>query len=438
MIQYYFFLGIRSLRRNPVLTSLMVLTLAIGVAASVSTLTILHMMSSDPIPSKSDRLFVPVMDNSPLEGYVPGAPIEETQLSYPDVTNFLKTDQGVRRVAVYGVQMTLEPSRPDLRVADIQGLAVSADYFAMFEVPFSQGQGWTSAEEKNAAKVVVLSQTLSEKLFGKESALGKRLRMQNNEYQVIGVLGKWNPLPRFTHLINGSGGSFKGEDEFYIPFNTATVVEIGPSGSMWCHGPMGAGFKGILASDCTWLQFWFETATASDHTKLLNYLNAYTADQKKVGRYPRGAPNLLLNVKEWMSFLKIVRNDSKLSAWLAFGFLLLCLVNTAGLLLAKFSVRSSEVGVRRALGASRADIFMQFFIETGVIGLVGGLFGLILSFGGLWLISRQSGEMAVLAKMDWNMLVLTFILAVSASVLAGLLPTWRACQVTPALQLKSQ
>ena len=61
MIQYYFFLGIRSLRRNPVLTSLMVLTLAIGVAASVSTLTILHMMSSDPIPSKSDRLFVPVI-----------------------------------------------------------------------------------------------------------------------------------------------------------------------------------------------------------------------------------------------------------------------------------------------------------------------------------------------------------------------------------------
>lgn len=291
---------------------------------------------------------------------------------------------------------------------------------------------------KNAAKVVVLSQTLSEKLFGKESALGQRLRMQNNEYQVIGVLGKWNPLPRFTHLINGSGGSFKGEDEFYIPFNTAAVVEIGPSGSMWCHGPMGAGFKGILASDCTWLQFWFETATASDHTKLLNYLNAYTADQKKVGRYPRGAPNLLLNVKEWMSFLKIVRDDSKLSAWLAFGFLLLCLVNTAGLLLAKFSVRASEVGVRRALGASRADIFMQFFIETGVIGLVGGLFGLVLSFGGLWLISRQSGEMAVLAKMDWNMLVLTFILAVSASVLAGLLPTWRACQVTPALQLKSQ
>ena len=48
MLSYYFSLGLRSLKRNPVLTALMVLTLALGVAASVSTLTILHVMSADP------------------------------------------------------------------------------------------------------------------------------------------------------------------------------------------------------------------------------------------------------------------------------------------------------------------------------------------------------------------------------------------------------
>jgi putative ABC transport system permease protein len=56
---------------------------------------------------------------------------------------------------------------------------------------------------------------------------------------------------------------------------------------------------------------------------------------------------------QWLEYRKVVGNDSRLSAWLAFGFLLLCLVNTIGLLLAKFSVRASEVGIRRALGASR-------------------------------------------------------------------------------------
>jgi putative ABC transport system permease protein len=134
----------------------------------------------------------------------------------------------------------------------------------------------------------------------------------------------------------------------------------------------------------------------------------------------------------------VVGNDSKLSAWLAFGFLVLCLVNTIGLLLAKFSVRAPEVGIRRALGASRKEIFSQFLIETTVVGLAGGILGLLLAFGALALIAMQSKQLTVVAHMDWFMMGATFLMAVASAVLAGLLPTWRACQVTPALQLKSQ
>src|SRR5437660_772486 len=65
MFAYYLRLGFRSLRRNPVLTALMVLTLGIGIAASMSTLTVLVIMSGNPIPDKSDRLLVPLLDNNP-------------------------------------------------------------------------------------------------------------------------------------------------------------------------------------------------------------------------------------------------------------------------------------------------------------------------------------------------------------------------------------
>ena len=147
---------------------------------------------------------------------------------------------------------------------------------------------------------------------------------------------------------------------------------------------------------------------------------------------------MLYDVREWLDYLKVVANDSKLSAWLAFGFLVLCLVNTIGLLLAKFSVRAAEVGIRRALGASRREIFNQFLIETTVVGLAGGALGLLLAFGALALIAMQSKALTAVAHMDWIMLLTTFALAVLSAVLAGLLPTWRACQVTPALQLKSQ
>jgi putative ABC transport system permease protein len=152
----------------------------------------------------------------------------------------------------------------------------------------------------------------------------------------------------------------------------------------------------------------------------------------------RNAPNRLYDLNEWMSFLQVVDNDNKLAAWLAFGFLLLCLVNTIGLLLAKFSVRAAEVGIRRALGATRRDIFRQFLIETAVVGLAGGVLGLLLAFAALAVVSKQSEELGTVAHMDIPMLLLTFAMSVTAAVLAGLLPTWRACQVTPAIQLKSQ
>ena len=61
-----------------------------------------------------------------------------------------------------------------------------------------------------------------------------------------------------------------------------------------------------------------------------------------------------------------------------------------------------------------------------------------MAFGALGLIGMSSNTMKVLAHMDWQMLGLTFVISVSAAILAGLLPTWRACQVTPAIQLKSQ
>jgi putative ABC transport system permease protein len=50
----------------------------------------------------------------------------------------------------------------------------------------------------------------------------------------------------------------------------------------------------------------------------------------------------------------------------------------------------------------------------------------------------QSRGMSIVARMDWQMLLLTFVMSVLAALIAGLLPTWRACQVTPAIQLKSQ
>lgn len=439
MLRYYFLLGIRNLRRSPVLTGLMVLTLATGVAASISTLTILHLMSGNPIPHKSARLFVPLFDNGPASSFVPGSQPDDKQMSYRDAVNLRRASPAELRTAVYDINGAIEGVRPDLPVEQVGGLAVDGDYFRMFEVPFLFGGGWTRGDDEGRARVIVLSRRKSEKLFGNENPVGRTLHAYGQDFRVIGVRDTWNPIPRYTRIVNSSGGPLGGEDDAYIPFATAVDLELYNNASTSCsEEDRKPGYQGFLDSECTWIQFWFQTSSVSDRPALANFLDAYVTEQRRLGRLPRQAPVQLFDVMQWLAYMEVVSNDVRLAVWLSFGFLLLCLVNTTGLLLAKFSARAPEVGVRRALGASRGAIFRQFLVEAAVVGLAGGIVGLVLSVASLALIAREAKGLSVVAQLDWTMFGLTFVLALVASLLAGLLPTWRACLVTPALQLKSQ
>jgi putative ABC transport system permease protein len=135
---------------------------------------------------------------------------------------------------------------------------------------------------------------------------------------------------------------------------------------------------------------------------------------------------------------QVVPSDVRLQLWLAFGFLAVCLVNTVGLLLAKFLRRSGEIGVRRALGAPRKAIYLQFLTEAGMVGLAGGVLGLVLTGVGVLGVGLVLPKnIATLARLDLSLLALTLLVAVVATVLAGLYPTFRASRVQPAWQLKS-
>jgi len=72
MLGYSIELAFASFRRNTLLTLLMVLAIALGIAASMTTLTVFHVLSGDPLPDKSSRLFYVLLDPQPMEGYSPG------------------------------------------------------------------------------------------------------------------------------------------------------------------------------------------------------------------------------------------------------------------------------------------------------------------------------------------------------------------------------
>ncbi|MGH8106101.1 MAG: ABC transporter permease, partial [Arenimonas sp.] len=356
--------------------------------------------------------------------------------TYTDARNLLRDKRGKAQTVLYSANPAIDSGRKDLPAFSERAMATTADAFSMFDMPFRFGNGWTPDADEKAANVAVIGPELSEKLFKKENPVGKSIRVDDRDYTITGVLEVWEPTPKFYRLY-GTRATSRPE-QLWIPFSNAVSREYSNNGWNNCSGDPGPGYEGWLKSECTWIQYWVELASAGDAAAYKDYLNAYVAEQKKLGRMPRPEPLQLLNLREWLEDVGVVGRDTKLSSWMAFGFLLVCIVNLVALMLAKFTARAGDIGVRRALGASRNEIFRQYLIEAGVVGIVGAMLGLALSWYGVHILSSQLAEASDFYQMDWKMLVITLSVSIVAALLAGLLPTWRACQVRPAIQLKSQ
>jgi putative ABC transport system permease protein len=122
---------------------------------------------------------------------------------------------------------------------------------------------------------------------------------------------------------------------------------------------------------------------------------------------------------------------------IALLFLLVSSVNLIGILLGKFLSRAPEIGVRRALGASRRSVFIQHIVECELVGVLGGILGLGLSVIALKVINRMFENQTPFV-LDFNMVAAALFLSLVAGLVAGVYPAWRICRVAPARYLKLQ
>jgi putative ABC transport system permease protein len=434
MFGYYFDLAIRSLNRNRILTALMVLAVALGIGACMTTLTVLHVLSGDPLPGRSGLLYYPQLDPRDMQAYTPDVEPPQ-QVTWIDGMYLLHAKRGTRQALMTGGMVPLQPAQSSIDPFHANARYTTADFFPMFGVPFQYGSGWGDAEDQGKARVVVISSELNDKLFGGQNSVGKTLRLQEADFRIIGVLSDWRPDPHFYDLFMGAYADY---EQVYVPLSTSRDLHMDHNGSTDCWGDGGGEQTKLEVNPCTWMQFWVELDTPSAVAAYKSFLVHYSEDQHASGRFARPPNVRLRNVMQWLDYNQVVPSDTRLQAWLALGFLVVCLMNTVGLMLAKFMRRAGELGVRRALGASRRALFGQLLMESGVVGLVGGVLGLLLALLGLWLVRQQPSDYAKLAHMDSVMLLATFVISVVASTLAGLVPAWRACRVAPALQLKAQ
>jgi putative ABC transport system permease protein len=440
MLGYYLDLALRSLKRSPGLTALMILIVAFGVAASMTSYSVFRAVSGDPIPWKSSRLFVPQIDIWGPKGHLDATSNNDppNAMDYTDAVALMRERRGKYQSAMYRVSPSIVPPDAHMHPINVGGHAVYSEFFTMLDVPFKFGSAWGADSDAQRAAVVVINSKINQKLFAGANSVGRTIDIDGKDYRVVGVLDNWNPKPTFFDVVN-TGGFTTDEEDVFLPFTRAIDVGMPNDGNTNCSEiPKGSGFVGLQQSSCVWISYMVELDDSAAVSAYKEYLDSYFRDQKAAGRFNWPLNNRLRDLPAWLDAQHVVPSDTKISLVVALGLLVACLVNTAGLLLAKFLRRSSEIGVRRALGAPRMAIYMQFLIEAGMVGLTGGVIGLLLIWVGIWGVNWVlPKEIASLAHVDLGLLALTLLVAVVATMLAGLYPTFRASRVQPALQLKT-
>ncbi|HEX4960593.1 MAG TPA: ABC transporter permease [Thermoanaerobaculia bacterium] len=442
MLLYNARLAWKSIRRNPVLSFLIVLGIALGVGVSTTFITAYHVLARDPVPGKSESLYY-VRMNSWGVADDPFLRTPPPLITYRDALELLKSPVPVRSTASFQSHDTVFPeggARPfgqDLRLA-------TADLFPMFAAPFRYGGPWSREADTRPESVAVISSALNDRLFGGANSVGRTIRLGNHPVRVVGVLGAWRPRVRAFALF---GSPLDAPEPIFLPLALAGPMELKPHEfQMSWRTPQPGEEKlpyasQLMLDEVLFVSFWAELTDARQAETYRHYVDAYVSEQKKLGRFPHPLNNRVTPMLDLMDELKVVPPQTKALAAISLLFLVVAALNLIGLFLGKFLARAATVGVRRALGASRRTIFVQHLVECELMGLAGGLCGVLLALLGLAVLNHVYGDGpqgVPFFRLDLLMVLAAVGLSLLAGAIAGVYPAWRICSVPPARHLKTQ
>jgi putative ABC transport system permease protein len=438
MFAYHVKTAVTSLKRNPVLTTLLIAGIALGICISTAFVTLQHLFTQEPLPGKSDKVFYVQLDSwSPERPYNNEDPtLLPDQVTYRDARALAQSKVPARQTAAFMTRMFVHPDPQKARPFQADVRLAFADFFEIFNLPFRYGGPWTKTADAKPEQVVVIDHATNQKLFGGENSVGRTVRLGERDFRVVGVLAPYRPAMRWWELNRNPTGA---PEPIYIPLDFVEPL------TLWTHGNTsgwksrgGTTHQHFLNSETIWLQYWVELPDAKTKAAYGDWLTNYIREQRKLGRFLR--PNAtygLATIPEVIERSKFVPGAVRTMSIVSLLFLAVCSVNLIGILLGKFLARIPEVSVRRALGASRVDIFWQHLIEVEIIGVAGGVIGIVLSTGLIGVLAKfmPNGEAL---RLDGEMLLLAGVLSLVAGAVAGVYPAWRVCSVPPAMQLKVQ
>jgi predicted permease len=383
-----FTFALRSLRKTPGVAVIAVLMIAIGIGVNTAVFSVINAVLLKPLTYPDPQALMSLMNTSSRGNY-PGSSVP--------TFNLWRQQTGIfQQVAAYdfggsGLNLT-GGDHPQ----QVQGIHVSADYFAMFGAPVVAGRTFTAAEDSpNGGHVTVLSYALWKTRYASNpNIVGTSIQLDGQPYLVVGVIGK--------------GFETDTPADLWVPFQFDL-----DSHDMVTFFTVAARLKhGITVAQ----------ADAQLHLVADQFRRLYGNDS-----LPPDGSFGVVSLQETMIGDTRTRLFILLGA-VAFVLLIAC-ANVANLLLARAAARKREFATRAALGAGRGQIIRQLLVESLTISLAGGVIGLGLGLAGVRLLLRVNpgdipriGEDGSGIGIDLNILLFTLGISLLTGIVFGLVP----------------
>ncbi len=389
----------RTLRKSPAFLAVVVLSLALGIGANSTIFSVLNAVLYRPLPYPQPGRLMAIWET---ESGRPGA---ENPPAIADGADWRKQSQVFEDIALTSFTEPT-PLAADGRAEQAHAQFVTPNYFHLMGVIPMFGRVFTASEAQDLTQTVVISTPFWKRRFnGDPNVLGKTFKVSGVLSTVVGVMP-----PSF--------GSFFGVPlDLWVPID-AESVRYSERKDHWLIA------VGRLKQDATQSQAQTEMSVIAHRLE-----QAYPATNKGVGAKVVPFHDAL--------FGGAGRYLYPLMGAVVCVLLIACF-NAANLLQARTETRRTEFAVRASLGAGRRRLMRQLLVESGLLGLAGGVLGIALTFVGIRIFRAVAGDVAEFVAIDVNVPVLLFTLAVSfaTAVLVGSAPAFHAARTNLNLALR--